>query len=372
MLPGVNHAARVPELSEEHRWRIVLGRDERYDGAFVYGVRSTRIYCRPSCPSRKPGRAQVRFFPTPAAAEGAGFRPCRRCKPGQPLPPDPGVATVRAACRLLDSRADQVTALATLAARVGTTPHRLLRAFRRVLGLSPRQYRDERRRDRFKSQLKDGRRVSPALYEAGYGSTSRVYEDARAQLGMTPAAYRRGGPGARIVFTTTPCPLGWLLVAASERGICRVGLGDDASALEERLRAEFPAAEVAADRGKLKAWVTRIVAHLGGRAPHLDLPLDVRATAFQRRVWEALRKIPYGHTRSYSAVARALGAPGAARAVARACATNPVALLVPCHRVVCEDGRLGGYRWGAERKRALLEREGGARPNPLPPPGERR
>ena len=204
--------------------------------------------------------------------------------------------------------------------------------------------------------------MSPALYDAGYGSTSRVYERTHAQLGMTPATYSRGGRGARISYATVPCPLGWLLVAATERGICRIALGAAPRTLEGALRAEFPAADVTPDRGVLKPWLATLVGYLDGHEPHLDLPLDVRATAFQRRVWEELRKIPYGTTRSYSAVARAIGRPGATRAVARACASNPAALIVPCHRVVREDGSLGGYRWGVERKRALLEREADASP----------
>ena len=361
----MTRAAVVSTLSAARRWRIVLARDRRYDDAFVYAVRSTGIYCRPSCPSKKPRRDQVAFFAVPEIAERAGFRPCRRCRPGEANGADPRVATVRQACQLIDAHPDHPTGLATLAGAVGTTPHRLVRAFRSVLGVSPRQYRDQRRLDRFKTRLKEGKKVSPALYDAGYGSTSRVYERAHAQLGMTPATYSRGGRGARIRYATIPCPLcplGWLLVAATERGICRVALGADAGTLERALRAEFPAADVGPDRGTLKLWVGALAAHLEGREPHLDLPLDVRATAFQRRVWEELRKIPSGTTRSYTAVARAIGQPSATRAVARACATNPAALIVPCHRVVRADGALGGYRWGVERKRALLEREASAAP----------
>jgi AraC family transcriptional regulator, regulatory protein of adaptative response / methylated-DNA-[protein]-cysteine methyltransferase len=240
---------------------------------------------------------------------------------------------------------------------VGATPHRLLRAFRGVLGVSPRQYRDARRVDRFKAGLRQRGRVSPALYEAGYGSPSRVYERADAQLGMTPATYSRGAVGTSIVYTVVPCPLGRLLVATTERGICRIGLGSDGATLEAGLRAEFPAADLRRDAGALARSVEQILRYLDGRLEHLDLPLDVRATAFQRRVWEALRKIPYGATRSYSEVARSMGRPQASRAVARACATNPAALLIPCHRVVRADGDLGGYRWGLGRKQALLERE---------------
>ena len=357
----MTRAAVVPDLNAEGRWRVVLARYRRYDGTFVYAVRSTGIYCRPSCASRKPRRGQVAFFPVPEAAERAGFRACRRCHPGAASPADPRVALVRSVCRLIDARPDAPASLATLSASAATTPHRLLRAFRAVLGLTPRQYRDERRLAHFKTQLKERKKVSPALYEAGYGSTSRVYERAHAQLGMTPATYGRGGTGTRIAFAIVPCALGRLLVAATARGICRVAIGDDAPALERGLRAELPAATIACDDDTLRSWVAEITAHLDGRQPHLDLPVDVRATAFQRRVWEALRKIPYGSTRSYSAIARAMGNAKAMRAVARACATNPVAIVIPCHRVVREDGELGGYRWGVDRKSALLKQEAESR-----------
>jgi len=347
-----NPRPRSPDL-----WRIVLSRDRRYDGAFVYAVRSTGIYCRPSCPSRRPRRQQVDFFPVPEVAERAGFRPCRRCHPGDAPAPDPGVPLVRTVCQLIDAHPDRPARLSALSARTGVSTHRLLRTFQRVLGISPRQYRDARRLDRFKAELRSRRRVSPALYEAGYGSTSRVYERAHAQLGMTPATYSRGAPRTRIAYTVVPCALGRLLVATTERGICRVGLGSGAEELEAGLRAEFPAAELRRDRRALAAAVGAILRYLDGRAEPLDLPLDVRATAFQRRVWEALRRIPYGATRSYGDVARAIGRPTAVRAVARACATNPVALLIPCHRVVSADGGPSGYRWGVARKRTLLERE---------------
>src|SRR5947199_10358701 len=354
---SVGRAAVVSDLTPERRWRIVLTRDRRYDGAFVYAVQSTGIYCRPSCPSRRPRRAHVAFFPGPQAAELAGFRPCRRCRPGEAAAAVPGVPLVRAVCRLIDAHPDRPASLALLSARAGVTSHRLLRTFRRVLGISPRQYRDARRLDRFKTELRARGRVSPALYEAGYGSTSRVYERAHAQLGMTPATYGHGGAGTRIAFAVVPCALGRLLVAATARGICRISLGDDADALERGLAAEFPAATIARDDDTLRHWVAEITAHLHGRQPTLELPLDVRATAFQRRVWEALRNIPYGSTRSYSEVARAVGNAKATRAVARACAANPVAIVVPCHRVVREDGDLGGYRWGVQRKRAFLKQE---------------
>jgi len=337
-------------MSPTERWQAVLARDRRCDGAFVYAVRSTGIYCRPSCASRRPRRTQVTFFPIPEAAERAGFRACRRCHPADANGSDPRVALVREACRTLDA-----------GEKPNGDPHRLARAFKRVLGITPRQYAAARRVARFKDELKRRKQVSPALYEAGYSSTSRVYERTHDQLGMTPAIYARGGFGLGIAYATVATSLGRLLVAATERGVCRVALGDNAAALEADLRAEFTGARVVQDKsGKLQGWVGAILAYLDGHEPHLDLPLDIRATAFQRRVWQELQKIPFGTTRSYADVARRIGQPKASRAVARACATNPVALVIPCHRVVREDGELGGYRWGMERKRALLENEKGS------------
>ena len=359
MFSGVTSTASVSPLTPDRRWRIVLARDRRYDGAFVYAVRSTGIYCRPSCASRRPRRGQVTFFPIPEAAERAGFRACRRCRPAEATGADPAVALVREACRALDAPPPHAPHLDALARRLGQRPHGLLRAFKRVLGITPQQYRDTRRVARFKHELKRRPHVSPAVYEAGYGSSSRVYERANAQLGMTPATYARGGAGTKITFAVVPCSLGQLLVAATPRGVCRVSLGDTAASLEADLTAEFPAARIRKDRteGGLDAWVAAILRYLDGREPHLELPLDIRATAFQRRVWQELQRIPYGETRSYGDVARRIGHATASRAVARACATNPAALVIPCHRVVKESGDLGGYRWGLERKRALLEKE---------------
>jgi AraC family transcriptional regulator of adaptative response/methylated-DNA-[protein]-cysteine methyltransferase len=342
-------------MSPTERWQAVLARDRRYDGAFVYAVRSTGIYCRPSCASRRPRRTQVTFFPIPEAAEQDGFRACRRCHPADANGSDPVVALVREACQALAGPTPP--SLDTLATALGIRPHRLVRAFKRVLGITPKEYAAARRVARFKQELKRRSHVSPAVYEAGYGSSSRVYEGANAQLGMTPGAYARGGAGSAINYVIVPSPLGKMLVAATERGVCRIGFGDDAATLEADLISEFPAAGVEKDRAGLERWVAAILAYLEGREPHLDLPLDIRATAFQRRVWQELQRIPFGETRSYSDVARRMGQPKAMRAVARACATNPVALVIPCHRVVREDGELGGYRWGIERKRALLSQE---------------
>src|SRR6267154_1376894 len=334
-------------MSPTERWHAVLARDRRFDGAFVYAVRSTGIYCRPSCASRRPRRTQVTFFPIPEAAEREGFRACRRCHPADANGPDPAVALVREACRAIAA-----------GARPRGDGRRLARAFKRVLGITPRAYAEARRVSRFKQELKRRKHVTPALYEAGYSSTSRVYEHAHEQLGMTPATYARGGSGVGIAYVTVPTSLGILLVAATERGVCRIALGEDAAALEVELIAEFPAARVVPDKsGKLHGWVAAILAYLDGSEPDLDLPLDIRATAFQRRVWQELQKIPFGETRTYAEVAQAIGQPRATRAVARACATNPAAFVIPCHRVVRENGDLGGYRWGVERKEALLKME---------------
>lgn len=353
----MSHAAVASDQTPTQQWRIVLARDRRYDGAFVYAVRSTRIFCRPSCPSRRPRRSVVSFFPIPEAAQAAGFRPCRRCRPTEVPAPDAAVALVRDVCRAIDARPDAPADLAAIGRRLGRSPYQVLRAFRRVLGVSPREYRDARRLALLKASLKERLRVSPAIYAAGFGSSSRVYERANAALGMSPATYGRDGRGATIRYTVVPSPLGLLLVAATDRGVCRISLGDSAPALERDLRGEFPAAAITASAGPLAGWAQTVVRHLEGREPHLDLPLDIRATAFQQRVWAALRKIPYGSTRSYRDLARTIHQPGATRAVARACATNPVAIAIPCHRVIREDGAPAGYRWGAERKRLLLERE---------------
>lgn len=353
---AVGTTLRRREAREENRWRAVLARDGRYDGAFVFAVRSTGIYCRPSCSARRARRNQVVFFPDPASAERAGFRACRRCHPqaADRKEPAPWVERV---CRLLEESDDGPLTLARLSAAVGVSPHHLQRTFKRVMGVTPRQYADARRVEGLKARLRQGQDVTRALYEAGYGSSSRLYEQAPAKLGMTPATYRQGGRGMEIHFTTVGSPLGRLLVARTKRGLCSVSLADSDRHLETRLRREYPRADVRRDRNGLSHWVRALVSHLEGRQPRLDLPLDIRGSAFQCRVWEALRRIPYGTTRTYGEVARAIGRPKAARAVGHACATNPVPLVIPCHRVVRGGGGLGGYGLGIERKRALLEME---------------
>jgi len=348
------------------RWRAVQSRDRGADGVFVYGVRSTGIYCRPSCPSRKPRPEQVVFFPLPEAAEQKGFRACWRCRPRNANLRDPRTQAVAKVCREIESRVidgtDTPVTLSALSAPMGMSPHQLERAFRCVMGITPRQYADAQRMRRLKSQLRKGDDVTTALYDAGFGSSSRLYERAPSHLGMTPATYRQGGAGMRVNYTIVDSPLGRLLVGATDRGISALYLGETDARLEAALQKEYPRAEIHRDRNGLEGWVSKILAHLRGREPNLDLPTDVQATAFQRRVWEELRRIPYGATRTYGQVAKAIGRPTAIRAVARACATNPVSVVVPCHRVVRGDGNLAGYRWGLQRKKTLLEHES-ANPN---------
>jgi AraC family transcriptional regulator, regulatory protein of adaptative response / methylated-DNA-[protein]-cysteine methyltransferase len=337
-------------------WKAVAERDEAMDRAFVYAVRSTGVYCLPSCPARRPGREQVVFFDSPDAAERGGYRACLRCRPrDRALNGD--IAVLRRVCKIIEAQPAESPSVAALAAASGMDRFRLRRLFRKLLGLSPRAYADAVRVRRLKTQLRKGDDVTTALYDAGYGSASRLYERSNAQLGMTPATYRRRGAGAEIGYTIASSAAGRLLVAGTARGISAVYLGDRDVSLQAELRREFPEARVRRNSKQLSSWVRTIVKHLAGREPHLELPLDVQATAFQRRVWEALQRIPYGKTRSYSEIARTLGQPKAARAVARACATNPVSVVIPCHRVVREGGGLGGYRWGLARKQRLLDTE---------------
>lgn len=342
-------------------WDAVVARDPAFDGRFVFAVRTTGIYCRPSCPSRRPLPGNVTFFDMPAEAEAAGFRACLRCEPREPLAP--AERTVAAARAYLDAHADEPVKLAVLAREVGMSPHHLQRTFKRVMGVSPRQYGAALRAERLKAGLRAGATVSRATYDAGYGASSRVYDDAAGRLGMTPAAYRRGGRGMRIRFMTAATDFGRLLVAATDRGVCAVTLGDDDDALERALAEEYPNAErvrVDADGAAdadLRGWLESVLAYLAGSRAEPGVWLDVAGTPLQEEVWTELRRIPYGETRTYSDVAAAVGAPHAVRAVASACARNPVALVVPCHRVLRKGGALGGYRWGLDRKARLLAHE---------------
>lgn len=337
------------------RWDAVLSRDRTADGRFVYAVRSTGIYCRPSCPSRRPTRSRVEFFDTPAAALHAGFRACKRCTPDATVA-DPWVEKIRRACVYL-ANVDGPPALSTLARRLGGSPYHVQRNFKRIVGVTPREFTDACRLKKMKQRLRAGADVTSALLDAGYGSARGFYERSAGKLGMPPSDYRRGAKGQTIRYALTASPLGRLLVAATDRGVCAVAMGESDEALRLALATEYPASTLVRDRRGLVPWVGQVVDHLAGRLPRLDLPLDIRATAFQWQVWNALAAIPRGETRGYAQVAAAIGRPKAARAVAHACATNPVALAIPCHRVVPASGGVGGYRWGAERKRTLLARE---------------
>ena len=348
--------AATSPLNPSTAWRAVQKRDRSFDGRFVYAVSSTRIFCRPSCSSRRPTRARVEFFASPRDAQQAGYRACKRCKPISVEPRSIERAVTRAAKYLAQHAEDRVT-LATLAGEVGVSPFHLQRAFKHALGLSPREYHDAERRRRLAERLRKGDTVSRATYEAGFGSSSRVYERASATMGMTPGALRKAGAGMRIQFGIVDCRLGRLLVAYTEHGVCAVAMGDDDHALERALRVDFADAEIHAAGAAIHEWIAAIVNTLEGDDAPANIPLDVRGTAFQRRVWSALQRIPRGTTLTYSEVAQRIGQPRAVRAVARACATNPAALVIPCHRVIREDGGLGGYRWGVERKEFLLESE---------------
>ena len=341
----------------EAKWQAVVARDASSDGQFVFAVSSTGIYCRPSCPSRRPHRERVSFFELPDAAEQAGFRACKRCDPRNASTEERQLELVRNVCRMLDDAESDTTTLASLSAQTGVSAFHLQRIFKKVMGVTPRQYSESTRLNRFKDGAREGKSVTTAMYDAGFGSSSRLYEQAISQLGMTPATYGKGGRGATISYAVVDCSLGALLVATTSKGVCSVKLGDTELGLTEDLKREFPAAAFQRDQKLLSESVRAVVDHLEGKSPHIDLPLDIQATAFQRQVWEQLRRIPAGQTRSYSEVARELGQEKAVRAVARACATNPVALVIPCHRVIREDKSLGGYRWGLERKKKLLDKE---------------
>lgn len=336
-------------MTDDDRWAALLRRDPAADAAFVYSVRTTGVYCRPSCPARRPNRANVRFHATPADAERAGFRACKRCGPAAGHR-----AAVAEACRRL--AADEPPDLAALADAAGLSRFHFQRVFKSVVGVTPKAYAAAERGRRVREQLAAGASVTAAA--AGFGSASRFYAAAPGQLGMAPAAYRAGGRGEAIRFAVGDSSLGRVLVAATDVGVCAVFLGDDAEELAAELRRRFPKADVRPADAAFDAWVAKVVALVEAPAAALDLPLDLRGTAFQVRVWEALRRIPAGTTTTYAALAAELGQPTAARAVARACATNHVSVAVPCHRVVGATGALTGYRWGVERKAELLKREG--------------
>ena len=347
-------AVRGLAKNEEAFWQATLRRDAHADGCFVFAVSSTHIYCRPSCPARRPLRRNTVFFRTTAEAESHGYRPCLRCRPREK---DGAASLVQRAAALLAESNEEVLRLGPLAARLQTSPARLRRTFRRMTGLSPREFVQSVKLNRFKKMLREGFGIADALYACGYGSPSRVYEKTYSHLGMTPASYRKGAAGMQIGYALANTSLGKVLVASTDRGVSAVYLGETEKTLVEALHEEYPRAEIGRSVSGNDRWLGEIVRRVEGNAPSLELPLDVQATAFQRRVWQELQKIPRGTTRTYTQVARALGKPRSVRAVARACATNPVSIVVPCHRVIRTDGTLAGYRWGLQRKQKLLERE---------------
>jgi AraC family transcriptional regulator of adaptative response/methylated-DNA-[protein]-cysteine methyltransferase len=357
----------VPSVFPGKQWQQVLERDRRADGVFVYAVKTTKVYCKPSCASRRPNRKNVTFFPGPEAAEAAGYRPCLRCEPARVEPrPDPQAGAIAAVTRYLKHHAGERTRLSDVAKATGVGRLTILRGFKRVLGVTPGEFAKAQRIEKFKDKVRGPKvsqepiKITDALYEAGFGSSSRLYEGAPATLGMKPKEMREGGAGLLIRYAVTPSPLGRMLVAATDVGICAIAFGKDDAALEQDLRGRFSKAQLVPakpNKGWLKDAVDFVASQMTEHPAAAAFPLHVRATAFQQRVWNALRQIPRGETRSYGQLALSLGSPAASRAVAAACGANPIAVAVPCHRVVGKDGSLTGYRWGVNRKRRLLEAE---------------
>ena len=342
-------------MDTEIFWQAVKTNDVRFDGAFVLGVKTTGIYCKPSCRARLPKRENVAFYESCGTAESNGFRACLRCRPKAANATDPQVEAILRACRLIDEY--EQFSLDDLSTELDLSPSHLQRKFKEIMGVSPKKYAEAKQMERFKEGIRSGGDVVTAMYDAGYGSSSRLYEKASENLGMTPATYKKGGKGMIIEYTIADCELGKLLVARTTRGICSVTFGDDVETMQAGLKKEFPNAVIAEDAANLRASVGEILKYLAGKNKRLVLPLDLQATAFQMQVWDFLKKIPYGKTVSYGEIAEQLGDKKKVRAVAQACAKNRVAVIIPCHRVVASDGKLSGYRWGVERKKALLEKE---------------
>ncbi len=343
-------------LKEPRRWAAVMARDQRFDGTFYYSVATTGVYCRPSCAARRPKRENVRFHATCADAEAAGFRPCRRCKPNAPSLSQEHAEKVARACRRIET-ALEAPKLDVLAKAAGLSPYHFHRIFKAITGVTPKAYAVACRQTRIRDHLQRSSSVTDAIYEAGFNSSARFYAGASKALGMTPSSYRAGGADAKIRFAIESCSLGEILVAATDRGVAAILMGDDRAALLRDLQQRFPRARLIAGDKDFEALAAQVIDHVEAPGTSLDLPLDVRGTAFQHRVWAALRDIPVGATATYAEIAKRIGKPEAARAVAGACAANPVAVAIPCHRVVRSDGSLSGYRWGVARKRALLEKE---------------
>ncbi|WP_437595093.1 bifunctional DNA-binding transcriptional regulator/O6-methylguanine-DNA methyltransferase Ada [Sorangium sp. So ce1000] len=357
-MSGKAHAIAVVVRSDP-RWAALIARDASADGKFFYSVKTTGVYCRPSCGARPARPENVGFHPTAAAAERAGFRPCLRCKPDQPPLAERQAAQVAELCRLIES-SEEVPSLEELARHAGLSVFHTHRVFKAVTGVTPKAYAAAHRARRVRAELGKNGTVTQAIYAAGYSSGGRFYEQSNEVLGMTPTMYRAGGARMEIRFAIGECSLGSILVAATARGVCAILLGDDPEELAHDLERRFPRAHLIGTDAGFEQLVAKVVGLVERPRASVELPLDIRGTAFQQRVWQALRGIPGGTTASYAAIADAIGAPGAVRAVAQACAANPLAVAIPCHRVVRSDGGLSGYRWGVERKRALLDREAGA------------
>jgi AraC family transcriptional regulator, regulatory protein of adaptative response / methylated-DNA-[protein]-cysteine methyltransferase len=340
---------------DTEKWRAVVDRDESEDGHFVFAVRSTGIYCRPSCPARHPNLGQVRFFSRPDDAEKSGFRACKRCHPQDAEPWARG-KLIQRTCRYIEANLDRKLTLENLSNQAGLSPFHFQRTFKKALGISPRQYVEARRLERVKRSLTNGQTVSNSLYDAGFTSKSRLYEK-NTQLGISPGLFRKGGQGLHINYTIVHSQVGRVLLAATKSGVCAVCMGASDDAVEAALREDYYAANLSRDDEGMKKWVGALQTYFDGHEFPRDLPLDLQATAFQWKVWKEIQSIPYGHTASYSNIAKSLGAPQATRAVARACATNPVAIVIPCHRVIGKDGSLRGYGWGVKRKKTLLSLE---------------
>jgi AraC family transcriptional regulator, regulatory protein of adaptative response / methylated-DNA-[protein]-cysteine methyltransferase len=346
----------MKNVIEDSRWQAVLGRDGSNDGKFVFAVSSTGIYCRPSCPSKRPKRENVTFFRRPQEAETAGFRECLRCRP-KAIAGNPRQELIKSVCRYIELHLDEPVTLARLGEEFRQSPFHLQRTFKAVLGITPKEYADSCRMRGFRQKLKAGHSVTRAMHDAGYSSTSRLYSRTSSELGMEPAKYRRGAIATPIRYSFTESPIGRMLIAATDKGICSIQFADSEEELEQGLKQEFPFALRRRDDDGMANLAGQVARRISGAESSTSLPLDIQATAFQRRVWSHLQSIAFGKTQSYSQVAKAIRRPSAVRAVARACATNPVAIAIPCHRVLRSNGDLGGYRWGIGRKKALLEME---------------
>lgn len=359
-MPGVRRLPLKPRSIDDRRWAAVLARDKACDGTFVLAVATTGIYCRPSCPARKPLRRNVRLFATGAEAAAAGFRPCKRCSPDAVAPPDPSLAKIIAACRTIEA-AEAPPTLAALALDAGMSRYHFHRVFKAATGVTPKAYAEAHRQRRVRAALRGEKSVTEAIYASGFNSSGRFYAQASDALGMTPGEFRAGGANNEIGYAAAPCSLGIVMVAASARGVCSIMLGDDVSMLQGELQRRFAKARLVPGDRRFAALLAQVVALIEAPQTTTELPLDVRGTAFQHQVWMALRDIPAGTTVTYAELARRIGKPNAVRAVGAACGANPVAVAIPCHRVVGKDGKLTGYRWGTARKSALLERERGKR-----------